>query len=114
MIRASLGVLRRGPDLSDRWMANALTRRRVLRATALGGAGLMSAALIGCGRKDEPPPRARTIKRGGNLRYAALQDSALDIMARTSSAPLFLAGAAYSGLLTRSFEGGKDVTIEPD
>jgi peptide/nickel transport system substrate-binding protein len=55
----------------------AVSRRRALQGAAIGGAGLATAALIGCGRQAEPAPTTTTTetttqvqaKRGGTLNH---------------------------------------------
>ncbi|MCJ7510346.1 MAG: ABC transporter substrate-binding protein [Dehalococcoidia bacterium] len=72
-------------DYWRRFWTRRLSRRRILRAAALGGAGLAAAAVVGCGEKEkEATPTALatpTAYRGGTLQlpgYEAFVSDTLD------------------------------------
>ena len=78
-------------ELSRVWGSQSLSRRRVLRSSAIGAAGLGAAALIGCGGapatetptaaapgKTTGAPSATTApaakKKGGTLKHSMVAD----------------------------------------
>src|SRR5687768_17001112 len=101
-----------------------LSRRRMLRGTAVTGLGLGAAALIGCGGDDEPAPAGGTkggatgttpgaeqVKRGGTHIWGQSRQL-LDVMDPHTS----LSEAAVPWLMVgnRAFHVNKQALAEPE
>ena len=104
------------------WARQGLSRRRVIRASALGAAGLGAAALIGCGGGSAPSPGAtkapaatsatstapQAKKRGGTLRTSLVGDPPGWGLFQAAGTTVAVSSHAYDKLLDVATGPGKD------
>ena len=109
-------------ELSEVWTSRSLGRRRLLRSSAIGIAGMGAAALIGCGsgkKKDEPvaaskgaAPAASSApavkKRGGVLKTSLVADPPGWSLFQASGTTAAVTSHGYDKLTDVATGPGKD------